>query len=380
MNLARTFVTLGAALTISSASSLMTSSPASATSAAFDHPGAIALDGDGHLWIANQDRFGVTEVQASTGKVIRHVNAKADGFIDPTSIAVSGNNVWVVSGGVEQTNGTSRYGMATELNAASGNLVRTINLKKHGVTGLSAVSADSKHVWISADGGDQVVELSNATGRIVRVFRGRVKFVESGGIYSDGRHVWISSLESSEGMIERSARSGKIIHVITPMKMEVPPGGGSKVPTYLGPQFVTAGEHYVWTGNDGGTSMKLNGGSVTQIDITTGKIVRTIDTPADRFLGVMRDIVSDGTHVWIVNGSVSTRYGRRGNSVTELNDANGSLVRVVHLHNGIYSDPFGLASNGIDVWVVDQGGGTEGIGSVLEYDVSTGALVRDIHG
>ena len=73
---------------------------------------------------------------------------------------------------------------------------------------------------------------------------------------------------------------------------------------------------------------------------------------------------------------MSTRNGQRGDTVTELNASNGSLVRVVRLHNGIYSDPVGLASNGIDVWVTDQGGGVEGIGSVIELNASTGSVVR----
>jgi hypothetical protein len=96
---------------------------------------------------------------------LRLINAKADGFIDPSSIAVFGNNVWVVSGSGRYANGASNYGMVTELSAITGNTVRTVNLKKHGVTGLSEVSVDAKHVWLTADGGDQVAELSQASGK-----------------------------------------------------------------------------------------------------------------------------------------------------------------------------------------------------------------------
>jgi DNA-binding beta-propeller fold protein YncE len=97
-------------------------------------------------------------------------------------------------------------------------------------------------------------------------------------------------------------------------------------------------------------------------------------------LGTIRDIVSDGTHVWVVNGAVGTPHGRRGDTVTQLNASNGSLVRVVLLHGGIYSDPVALASNGTDVWVTDQGGGIDGIGSVVELNAATGAVVRIIGG
>jgi hypothetical protein len=46
----------------------------------------------------------------------------------------------------------------------------------------------------------------------------------------------------------------------------------------------------------------------------------------------------------------------------------------------MYSDPAGLATNGVDVWVTDQGGGALGIGSVIELNASTGAVVRMIRG
>jgi hypothetical protein len=83
--------------------------------------------------------------------------------------------------------------------------------------------------------------------------------------------------------------------------------------------------------------------------------------------------------VWVVNGSVYFGKHRRGDSITELNASNGSLVRVIQLHDGIYSDPMDVVSNGVDIWVTDDGG-FEGIGNVLEFNVSTGKRVRDITG
>jgi hypothetical protein len=185
------------------------------------------------------------------------------------------------------------------------------------------------------------------------------------------------------GIVERSAVTGSKLRTITPTVMEAPPGGGSRLPAYLQPRYVTADTRYVWTGNDQATSYSLGGGglyggSVSQINEATGKVVREIDSPADNFHFRFYDIVSDGTHVWIVNGSVSTPKGRRDDSVTELKDSNGPLVRVVLLRNGIYSDPVALVSNDVDVWVTDQGGGIEGIGSVFELNASTGTVVRVI--
>ena len=103
MNLTRRLLMSGA-LAAGIVLALLGSMGASASSAVFKNPGAIALDHQGHLWVANSDYFGITEIRASTGKVIRVINAKADGFIDPSGIAVSGNDVWVVNGGVTRRN------------------------------------------------------------------------------------------------------------------------------------------------------------------------------------------------------------------------------------------------------------------------------------
>ena len=371
---------LGARIALVSVIFLATPSTADAAHTSFKHPGAMALDRYGHLWIANQDKFGITEIDARSGKIVRLVDAKADGFIDPTGIATTGDDVWVVSGSVEYDNGTSDYGMVTELDARTGDLVRTINLKPYGVTGLSAVSADDQHVWVNADGGARVAEISRATGKVDRIFEGRHRFVEPGGIYSNGRQVWISSLETSEGIVERSASSGAKIRTITPMAMVPPPGGGNKLLTYLGPQSVTADANYVWTGNESGANGTSHGASVTQINASTGKIIRTIATPADRFFGVIHDVDSDGAHVWVVNGAVGTPDGQRGDTVTELNTSDGSLVRVIRLNNGEFSDPDQVVSDGVDVWVTDQGGGTGQLGNVIELNASSGTVVRIIGG
>jgi hypothetical protein len=371
MNLCRKGTIVG----ILFAAALGLTTPASASSAHFKHAGAIALDHEGHLWVANNDYFGLTEIDASTGSVIRVINNQADGFIDPSGIAVDGGDVWVVSGGVTYANGTSHVGTVTELNAATGSLIRTVSSKRHGITGLDAISVDANNVWVMADGGSRLAELSSSTGKVERVHRGRERYAEPSGMAISDGHLWVASPEISDGVIERSAVTGNKIRTITPTKLETPPGGGIRSRTFLGPQFVAADARYVWIANEGGVAAKLFG-SVTQIDATTGKVVRTIDSPADHFWGTITSIVSDGRHVWIANGTDDYRGRRHGDTVTELNASNGSLVRVIKLHNGIYSDPVGLVSNGVDVWVSDQGGGAYGIGSVIELSAATGTVVR----
>ena len=95
---------------------------------------------------------------------------------------------------------------------------------------------------------------------------------------------------------------------------------------------------------------------------------------------MIHDVDSDGAHVWVVNGAVGTPDGQRGDTVTELNTSDGSLVRVIRLNNGEFSDPDQVVSDGVDVWVTDQGGGTGQLGNVIELNASSGTVVRIIGG
>ncbi len=91
-------------------------------------------------------------------------------------------------------------------------------------------------------------------------------------------------------------------------------------------------------------------------------------------------VASDGIHVWVAN--------QGGNSVTELSASTGALVRVDsgprygfdQVVSGIgglivLPGPSAIASDGTHVWVANSNGN-----SVTELSSSTGALVRVIRG
>ena len=56
-------------------------------------------------------------------------------------------------------------------------------------------------------------------------------------------------------------------------------------------------------------------------------------------------VASDGTHLWVMNAG--------GNSLTELNLSNGSLVRVVSGASYGFNGPAALASDGTHLWVAN---------------------------
>ena len=63
-------------------------------------PGVIAADG-GHVWVADAGADAVTEIDAATGAVVRVISApryRLDTTVYPPSIAVAGDRVWVTDG------------------------------------------------------------------------------------------------------------------------------------------------------------------------------------------------------------------------------------------------------------------------------------------
>ena len=91
-----------------------------------DSPSGMALDGDMLLVSNAEGGFAnngfVTELDASTGKVIRVISGSGYRFNSPSSLATAGGAVYVTSPG----SSASASGSVTVLNASSGALVRVV--------------------------------------------------------------------------------------------------------------------------------------------------------------------------------------------------------------------------------------------------------------
>ncbi|MGH2977777.1 MAG: YncE family protein, partial [Gaiellaceae bacterium] len=59
-------------------------------------------------------------------------------------------------------------------------------------------------------------------------------------------------------------------------------------------------------------------------------------------------VAFDGSHIWVANAT--------GNSVTEMNTSDGSLVRTLSGGSYRFNDPLGVAFDGSHIWVTSQGG------------------------
>jgi len=105
----------------------------------------------------------------------------------------------------------------------------------------------------------------------------------------------------------------------------------------------------------------LNGKSVTELNASTGALVRVV---SDQFGGPYAMAVA-GADLFVANHNGT-------GSVIEFNASRGTPVRVVYGPVYRFNDPDAMAVAGDDLFVANH----NGTGSVTELDASTGALVN----
>jgi hypothetical protein len=343
----------------------------------FKNPGAMAFDGHGHLWIANQDKWGITEVDVATGKVMHVFYGKQYDFLDPSGIAVDRNNIWVVNEGFFYDNGSDPTGTIDELSDKTGALIRRMDLQSRHVTGLAGVSAVGPFVWVTSSGGAHVVKISNATGKVLHIYGPGHPYGTSYAynVIDDGTHVWLPSPFTNGHIVERNAVTGNFIRTLSSSHWFRTPGLEYKSKLSLQPYLVTDTGTALWSANSQGITSHIVRDSASEYSLATGKVIRSVGTFAYRITDPI-GICSDQYDVWILNGEVGFKKHQYGDTVTELNAKTGALVRVIR-HAGLgFTFASGIATNGVDLFVSSQ---TIAAGNhILEFNAATGALVRSI--
>jgi 6-phosphogluconolactonase (cycloisomerase 2 family) len=318
----------------------------------FAEPVAIAVGGL-HVWVANVFGNSVTELDAATGSIVRVIDAGADGFKTPIAIAVTQSHVWVVNDGVK---GDSRgTGSITELSASTGALVRVITVSAARFDNPAAIAISGSHVWVTnletSSNGGSVTDLNESNGSIARVvdslsdaFDGPVAVAARGDdvwIVSNGVKNYYGNGRGVGSVTELDATTGRVIRVIT----------AQTVPFDEPTAIAVSGSH-VWVAN-------LDYSSIVELDASNGSLVRLIRANS---LNQPLSMAVDRDHLWVANYF--------GNSVTELKKSTGAVVRVIGA--GI-DEPGGIAIAGSHVWVTD--GPSD---AVTELNESNGVLVRTI--
>jgi hypothetical protein len=332
----------------------------------FDEPDAIAVSGS-RVWIVNMASNSVTELNAKTGALVRVIDAKSDAFHHPDGIAVQGSHVWVTNGNEEFGMGTSNYPLAkyssvTELNAKTGALVRVIDVNTDKLLQPGPVAISGSHVWVLNANSAQsatstpmnaLIELNASNGSLVHIFKTNVD-----GLYgplnltASRSDVWVSNANGFEdSLTEINSTTGSLVRVIRPTTGEL-----------LAPDGIAVSGAHVWIAN-----IRQGDNSVTELRTSNGSFVRNIKARAGKFNGLL-GIAAEGSHVWVTNGN-GYESGGNTNSVSELNATTGSLVRVIKAKtDGLYG-PTAIVANDSKLWILN-------ISSVTELNAGSGSLVR----
>jgi outer membrane protein assembly factor BamB len=329
-------------------------SPAGAASRIghFAEPVAIAESGS-HVWVANVFGNSVTELNAATGSVIRVIDAPADDFATPIALAVTDAHVWVVNEGVKgNSHGT---GSITELDARNGALIRVIAVGTARFDNPAAIAISGSRVWVtnletSSDGGS-VTNLDEHDGSIIRVvdtlgdsFDGPV------AVAARGNDVWIVS-----SGVKNYYGDGRGVGSVT--ELNAATGRVIRIITaqtapFDEPTSIAISGGHVWVAN-------LDYSSIVELNASNGEVVRLIRANS---LNQPLSMAVDHDHLWVANFF--------GNSVTELKKSTGAVVRVI---GAGLDDPGGIAIAGSHVWVTDVPSN-----AVTELRESDGSLVRTI--
>jgi hypothetical protein len=250
------------------------------------------------------------------------------GFSEPSGMAFDGAHMWITNGA----------GSVTEVNTSDGSLVRTLSGGHYGFDIPWGITFDGTHLWIAnyslTPGGGSVTEVNASDGSWIRTLSGSsYAFNQPDAIASDGTHVWIAN-EFGNSVTEVNASDGSLVRVLS--------GGSYSIDSPH--SFAFDGTH-MWITN--------NNDTVTEVNASDGSLVRTLSPGAGVFNAPMAIAFGSG-HLWIANYPGTSGIGYAPvNAVTELNAADGTVVRTIS--GGFFTPLGGLAFDGTHLWISDYG-------------------------
>ena len=277
-------------------------------------PGWMTVSGS-HLWVTDDQYWRVTELNAASGSLVRVIDSKADKFADPGPIAVSGGHVWVI-------NGRTGTNSVTELNATNGSLVRVLNSKAYGFDDPGAIAVSSGRVFVLNADGDSITEINASNGSLVRIFNAHAgccafsqsfEWAEPVALAVNGTHLWIgdehdyaNGSTSSTSIVELNTKSGSLIRIIKVRTDDL---------SITRAMDVSRGRVWIEDGSN----------AITELNASNGSLVRVISTKLDpKGFNSSDGMAVEGDFVYVLN----IYSGQRG-SVTVINVSNGKIVRVI---------------------------------------------------
>jgi len=310
-------------------------------------PYAIAIDGSGNVWVANEGNGtvgtspgdNVTELTASSNYTTSNTYVTGSG---PDAIAIDGSgNVWVANEGLGTVGTASGDSNVTELTASS-NYTKS-NTYVAGSNPVAIAIDGSGNVWVAnevlgtASSNSNVTELSS-TGKLINTYTAGS---DPDAIAIDGSgNVWV--VNDGNGTVGTASGDSNVTELTASSNY-------TKSYTYTAGSYPQAiaidGLGNIWVANAGnGTpGTALGDSNVTELS-PTGSIIGTY------VAGIGPDAIAiDGSgNVWVANNNGS-------NTVTELNSTTGTFIDTYT----VGSEPYAIAIDGSgNVWVANSSSNT----------------------
>jgi hypothetical protein len=324
----------------------------------FDEPSSMALDGV-DLFVSNAGSAGyggrtersfLTEVNAVTGAQVRVISGPEYRFDDPSELLVAGQDLFILSVG-----GFGVSGTITEVKASTGALVRVLAMSADGFSEPVAMALSGDNLFVAdpagATGEGSVMEVDTSTGSLVRVISGRqYDFYGPLQMAVVGHDLFVAETPGLGGascisgcITELDTETGVLVRVIS--------GATYKLGT---PRGVAVNGSDLFLTEERDRSGLAGPSSVTEVNATTGALVRVISGPAYQFDGAA-ELALHGNHLFVADLGLAP--GRGG--ITEINASSGVLLRVLSGTNVAY--PTAMVVDGSELLV------TNGVfGSVVE--------------
>jgi YVTN family beta-propeller protein len=257
---------------------------------------------EGTVWVSDAAQARVVRIDPAAGKV----TATVDVDETPCEMTFAEGSIWVVT----------QSGMLDRVDPKTAKVVAKIPV---GATSYEAVSAFGS-IWVTNRNDRTITQVDPATNKVTKTVE--VPDVQPGGIVAVGSELWVGNDSSGETHVIR-------LDPVSGKARQVEAGGGR-------PAFVTATEDSVWTANQ-------NNGSVSRIDVASGKVTSTVKTGISP---VNLDVLPAAQEVWVPDD--------RANTVVRIDGTSGKVVETIPVGKG----PAVVAAVDGDVWVTNFAEGT----------------------
>ncbi|MGO9910685.1 MAG: NHL repeat-containing protein [Acidimicrobiales bacterium] len=215
-----------------------------------ESPSAIVADG-ADVFVADRDDA-ITEVSASMGTFVREIKGRGNDLRDPSAMVVSKGDLWVTD---------AKGNSVTELEASTGHLVRVVANEKGSLSRFDdpvAITSAGTDLWVANFAGNSVTEIDATSGAVLKTLsKTQYGFSAPAGIAYDGTNLWVTDSGANQ-VTELKATTGAFVQILTNTSHNANYG-------FWSPASVMAAKGVVYVASPPGSSPMI-----TQIDTSSG--------------------------------------------------------------------------------------------------------------